>query len=201
MARTAQKLAIVGAIVASIIGYLYQAPHSEGIAQMNRVRILGASMKLAQLLGKAFELIGLSSEAVVIRKAANLVRQLKDKKEDADLQIENTLIENVPVRIVRPLNNNDNLPAIVYFHGGAFYMGSIDSHNAITSALARLANVVVISVDYRLSPEHPFPDGLDDCHTVAKYVLKHGDSKKLRIDRNRVVLAGDSAGMCFFVGQ
>ncbi|CAF2570311.1 unnamed protein product [Rotaria sp. Silwood2] len=194
MARTAQKLAIVGAIVASIIGYLYQAPHSEGIAQMNRVRILGASMKLAQLLGKAFELIGLSSEAVVIRKAANLVRQLKDKKEDADLQIENTLIENVPVRIVRPLNNNDNLPAIVYFHGGAFYMGSIDSHNAITSALARLANVVVISVDYRLSPEHPFPAGLDDCYTVAKYVLKHGDSKKLRIDRNRVVLAGDSAG-------
>ncbi|CAF2396293.1 unnamed protein product [Rotaria sp. Silwood2] len=86
MARTAQKLAIVGAIVASIIGYLYQAPHSEGIAQMNRVRILGASMKLAQLLGKAFELIGLSSEVVVIRKAANLVRQLKDKQEDADLQ-------------------------------------------------------------------------------------------------------------------
>ncbi|CAF0762952.1 unnamed protein product [Rotaria sordida] len=194
MARTTQRIAIIGAIVASFIGYLYQAPHSEGIAQMNRVRILGIPIKIACLIGKVAELFGISSEAVVIQKFCKIVRQLKDKQEDAGLQIEDTLIENVPVRIVRPLNNNDNLPAIVFFHGGAFYMGSVDTHNGITSALARLANVVVISVNYRLSPQHPFPAGLDDCYTVAKYVLKHGDSKKLRIDRNRVALAGDSAG-------
>ena len=48
---------------------------------------------------------------------------------------------------------------------------------------------------YRLAPEHPFPAGLDDCYTVAKYILEHGDSKNLRIDRDRVALAGDSAGM------
>jgi acetyl esterase/lipase len=52
-----------------------------------------------------------------------------------------------------------------------------------------------ILFSYRLAPEHPFPAGLEDCYTVAKYVLEHGDSKKLRIDRNRVALAGDSAGM------
>jgi acetyl esterase len=48
---------------------------------------------------------------------------------------------------------------------------------------------------YRLAPEYPFPAVVDDCYTVAKYVLEHGDSKKLRIDRSRVALAGDSAGM------
>jgi acetyl esterase len=50
---------------------------------------------------------------------------------------------------------------------------------------------------YRLAPEHPFPAGLEDCYTVSKYVLEHGDSEKLRIDQSRVALAGDSAGMLF----
>jgi hypothetical protein len=47
---------------------------------------------------------------------------------------------------------------------------------------------------YRLAPEHPFPSGLEDCYTVTKHILEHGDSKKLRIDRSRVAVAGDSAG-------
>jgi len=56
-----------------------------------------------------------------------------------------------------------------------------------------------ISFSYRLAPEHPFPAGLEDCYTVAKYILEYNDSKKLRIDPTRVALAGDSAGILIFV--
>jgi len=194
MARTGQRLAIVTAVVASFVGFLYYAPNSEGIGQVERIRTLHGAAKLIHLLGRTTEFLGISNRILLVRQAGSLMRYAKDKQEDADLEIEDTLIENILVRIARPLNSNANLPAIVFFHGGAFYMGSVDTHNSITSALAREANVVVISVDYRLAPEYPFPAGLDDCYTVAKYVLEHGDSKKLRIDRNRVALAGDSAG-------
>ncbi|CAF0874818.1 unnamed protein product [Adineta steineri] len=193
MARTAQRLAIIGAITASIIGYLYHAPNSDGIAQMSRVRGLTATMKIVHVIGTVAELFGISDRVAVVRKFSSFARHAKDKKDDAGLAIEDTFIENIPVRIARPLNNNGNLPAIVFFHGGAFYMGSVDTHNSITSYLAREANAVVISVDYRLAPEYPFPAGVDDCYTVTKYVLDHGDSQKLRIDQNRVAIAGDSA--------
>lgn len=194
MARTFQRVAIVGAILASMCSYLWQAPNSEGIEQMPRVRSLGAMMKIAHLIGVASEAVGVSDRVMVIRNFGKLTKLLKSPEEDVGVQIENTMIENVPVRIARPLNGKSKLPAVVYFHGGAYYMGSLDTHNAITSGLARLANVVVISVDYRLAPEHPFPAGLDDSYAVAKYVLEHGDSDKLRIDPSRVALAGDSAG-------
>lgn len=153
-------------------------------------------MKLAYLLGNVMELFGISDRINVLRKGSYLINLLRNTEvEDADLQIENTFIENVPVRIARPLNSlNRELPVIVYFHGGAFYFGSVDTHNSLTSTLARSANMIVISVNYRLAPEHPFPAGLEDCYTVAKYILEYKQSRKLFIDPTKIIIAGDSAG-------
>ncbi|CAF0903257.1 unnamed protein product [Adineta ricciae] len=194
MARTAQRLAIIAAITASIMAYLWRAPNSEGIEQLDRIRALTASMKVTYLIGRAAEMLGISDRISIVRKIGGITRLLKDAQDDAGLEIQDTLIENVPVRIARPKNQNGNLPAIVFYHGGAFYMGSVDTHNSLTSGLARLANVVVVSVDYRLAPEHPFPAGLEDCYTVTKHILENGNSNKFRIDTNRVAVAGDSAG-------
>lgn len=196
MARTASRLALFGAITASILGYLFYAPNLGDMEQATRIRALGATMKLTQIIGTAIETLGLGNHLIAIRGLGDILKHIKDKQEDAGVQIENTQILDVRVRIARPVTQkkDEYLPAIVFFHGGAFYMGSPDTHNAVTSALARSANVVVISVDYRLAPEYPFPAGLEDCSKVVKYVLEHGDSQQLRIDRNRVALAGDSAG-------
>ena len=83
-------------------------------------------------------------------------------------------------------------PGIVYFHGGGFVVGSLDSHDAVCRTLAAEVGAVVVSVDYRLAPEDPFPAAFDDAVGAFRWVVRHGS--RLGIDPARVALAGDSAG-------
>lgn len=97
----------------------------------------------------------------------------------------------IPVRIYSPVLHTP-LPAIVFFHGGGFIGGTLETVENPCKALAEKANAVVVSVDYRLAPENPFPAGLYDCFDAITWVYNH--SKKLGIDRERITVAGDSAG-------
>lgn len=109
----------------------------------------------------------------------------------------------IPIRIYRPdLSGHhaarlggpagDLPPACVFFHGGGFVVGCPDTYDGFCRALARLAGCVVLSVDYRLAPEHPFPGPVDDC--VAAFRWIHANATRLGIDPERIVVAGDSAG-------
>jgi acetyl esterase len=84
------------------------------------------------------------------------------------------------------------LPCLVFFHGGGWIMGSLDTHDGLCCHLANAAACCVISVDYRLAPEHPFPAALDDC--VAAYRAIAADTGGLLIDPARIAVGGDSAG-------
>jgi acetyl esterase len=83
-------------------------------------------------------------------------------------------------------------PAVVYVHGGGWTVGSIDTHDATTSALAARSGCAVISVGYRLAPEHPFPAGVEDCQAAAAWVARNGEL--LGVDGTRLAIAGDSSG-------
>ncbi len=83
-------------------------------------------------------------------------------------------------------------PGLVWFHGGGFIAGSIESHDGVCRALASRAGAVLVSVDYRLAPEHSFPAGLDDAIAATRWVLENGAS--IGIDRAAVGVGGDSAG-------
>lgn len=114
------------------------------------------------------------------------------------LDIEDRLIPgssgapDVPVRVYTPRRRTAPLPGLLFIHGGGFVVGDIDSEDARAQEIAASADVVVVSVDYRLAPEHPFPAGLDDCYTALVWMEK--SSAEIGVDPQRLGVGGGSAG-------
>ncbi len=102
-------------------------------------------------------------------------------------------LTDVPVRIYwPPIPEHDNLPVVVFYHGGGWSIGDLDTHDAVARAHAVGAEAIVVSVDYRLAPEHPYPQGLDDAWAALRWVGEH--AAELGGDPTRIAVAGDSAG-------
>jgi acetyl esterase/lipase len=98
----------------------------------------------------------------------------------------------VPVRRYRPADHDGELPALVYIHGGGFVVGSLDLYDADCRRIAAEVGAVVISVDYRLAPEHPFPAGLEDCYAALVWAAEQAED--LGVDPDRIGVGGESAG-------
>jgi acetyl esterase len=99
---------------------------------------------------------------------------------------------DIPVRIYVPTTEPGPRPVLVYFHGGGWVIGDLETHDSTVRALASGSGATVVSVDYRLAPEHPFPAPLDDCLAAVRWVADHG--AEIDVDPARLAVAGDSAG-------
>lgn len=97
----------------------------------------------------------------------------------------------LPVRVYRPLSDGP-LPVLVYFFGGGWVVGSLDTSDAICRALASMVPCVIVSAGYRLAPEHPFPAAIDDCYAGVKWAADHAAA--IGGDSGRIAVAGDSSG-------
>jgi acetyl esterase len=97
----------------------------------------------------------------------------------------------IAVRAYRPVLD-ETLPALLFFHGGGWTIGDLDTHDVVCRQLALGARCAVFSVDYRLAPEHPFPAAVEDCFSATRYVFSNAE--KLNIDPKRIAVGGDSAG-------
>ena len=113
---------------------------------------------------------------------------------------------NVPIRIFKPRNkkkkknSKPNKPhdIIVFYHGGGWVTGNVDNYTSICGNMANRTKCIVISVEYRLAPENPFPEGLEDCYNVTKIIANNitreaKESRKIKEPR-KLIISGDSAG-------
>lgn len=105
-----------------------------------------------------------------------------------------TSAREVPIRVYTPVEA-DSYGVVVYFHGGAFFLGSLDTHDHVARALAKESGCRVVSVGYRLAPENAFPAGLDDCSAVVRWVVDNADT--LAWNGDTLAVVGDSSGGTF----
>ncbi|OBJ11520.1 alpha/beta hydrolase [Mycobacterium sp. 1482292.6] len=128
----------------------------------------------------------------LIRTPFNERRRLAAEQTDAPgIRIGEDSAAGVPVRIYRG-GPADRAPVVVYCHAGGFALGNLDTDHRQCVELSRRGRCTVVSVDYRLAPEHPYPAGLEDADTVVQWVAANADT--LGVDPARLAVAGSSAG-------
>ena len=146
--------------------------------------------EIADLVGTPPPLPALSSETIAaVRKNMVLMGRALP---GADLdEVRDLSADGVPVRLYRP-STGSNLPLMVFLHGGGWFLGDLETHDALHRHIAVLSGAAVLAVAYRLAPEHPFPAGLEDAIAVLEWARRNAGS--LGCDPQRIALGGESAG-------
>jgi acetyl esterase len=127
-----------------------------------------------------------------VRRNFNETAARIPKPDEPPASVENRSLEGgLRIRITRPAGKGP-FPILLYFHGGGWAIGDLESHDHVCRSLTRRAGAVVVSVDYRLAPETKFPGQLDDCAAALRWTLEHAGEFAGKPDR--VAVGGDSAG-------
>ena len=133
------------------------------------------------------------AKALYLRSAAVLQADRPEVAETRDLAAPGPA-GPIPLRLYRAHGSRPEevLPALIYFHGGGWVIGNLDTHDYICRRLANAARCAVVAVDYRLAPEHKFPAAVEDSEAATRWIVSEAGA--LRLDPRRVAVGGDSAG-------
>ncbi|XP_070538116.1 neutral cholesterol ester hydrolase 1-like [Ptychodera flava] len=189
-----KKLLIV-ATTAVVLAYLFYCPLPDGIADRFYVRFLYAERKISKFVAKSSVFLGLNDPVGVLRAIPRLKTWRVTRGCDGEPTIvhSDTTFDGVNVRVYEPVVKSEKpIPGMVYIHGGGWTILSTDSYHYLTRYMAARLGIVLVSVDYRLSPEHPFPAPIEDCIKATVCFLQH--AKDYNVDPTRIAVVGDSAG-------
>ncbi|CAM4683724.1 unnamed protein product [Caretta caretta] len=188
----AAEILIVSFTLVAAWAIYYDLSNSEippGVEQPGKLRILHCLMVIVCFLGKIFERLGFCSEI-------NFIRYTQDGKslqEDPKLFIKDLQFEEVPVRVYQPrVPSVRRRRGIIYLHGGGWMFGSINSYDRVCRYFARESESVVVSVGYRLAPEHKYPSQFRDCLTASVHFMRTAED--YGVDSACVIISGDSVG-------
>lgn len=126
------------------------------------------------------------------RRAGYIASTVLAGETETRVNVEDVHLDGMAFRVISPLEATGPLPTLVYYHGGCFISGEFATHDNQLRQLAFHSGCRVIAVQYRLAPEHPFPAAHDDAYRGAEIIWQYAD--ELGVDRQKVTLAGDSAG-------
>ena len=132
----------------------------------------------------------------MIRAGYRMQRQAQNLNAPKDVTASDIKVDGadgqVPARLYVPANAPAVTPLLVYYHGGGFAIGDLETHDGHCRRMAAYAGIRVLAIDYRLAPEHPFPAGHDDCLAATKWAFDH--ASEIGVDPTRIAVGGCSAG-------
>ncbi|NXD86545.1 ADCL4 protein, partial [Halcyon senegalensis] len=183
-------------IPALVLGALfYDICHSEtppGIDQPLKLRFFHSLLIAIMILGKILEKLGICSDLSLLRVVLNGIPPWRD----SNLLIKDLKVDEVPLRIYQPKQPpTGKRRGILYFHGGAGTFGSISAFERVCRYIAKKCNAVVVSVGYRLAPEHPYPGQYFDCLNATLYFMRN--LEEYHVDPALIIIGGDSCGANF----
>lgn len=195
------RLTILGFLLSLVIYSLMDGKVPEPIPEQFKVKVIDLLIRTYVFTLNGLVRLGLTTPF------SNFDRELCDRfmllmstgfpwvrGYDSRLQITDTTMKGVHVRMYQPVTSlqHKQRPVFLYFHGGGWNLLSVDSYDPLMRRIAKDSGVVIISVNYRLSPQYPFPIPLQDCWDVVEYVIENSDS--LHINPQRIAIGGDNAG-------
>ena len=176
-----------------------------GLTSFGACRLSKTSVKISSIMpldpeAKAlFDALGIAdmlpveamTPAAARERSKTLLAARKQMGVEPVHQVQDLKIGDIPVRVYTP-DVRKPAPALIYFHGGGWVLGDLESHDHVCRSLANKVQCAVVSVDYRLAPEAKFPAAVDDSYAATEWIAAH--AAELGIDAQRIAVGGDSAG-------